>query len=90
MALSTSVFYLCSGCAEGALSKSVSLCFPLSLTDNYFLGSLFLNPHPRICFFFIDFRQTGSGRESERNIGWLSPLHAPTRDRAYNLGMLSD
>ena len=32
---------------------------------------------------FIDFRERG--RERERNINWLLPVHAPTGDRTCNL-----
>ena len=37
---------------------------------------------------FIDFRE--SGRERERNIDWLPPVHALTRDWTQNLGMCPD
>ena len=35
----------------------------------------------------IDFRE---GEEGERNIGQLSPVHAPTGDRTCNLGVCPD
>ena len=46
---------------------------------------------------FIDFRETewGGAREREpvmweRNIDWLPPIRAPTRDWTWNLGMCPD
>lgn len=88
MSLSTSVFYLCSGYAEVSFISIVQP-FPLQLTDNYILDSPFFKPHPRICFFPLTLERLEGG-ERERNIGWLSPIHAPTEDRTHNLGMCLD
>ena len=35
---------------------------------------------------FVDFRES----ERERNINWVPPVHAPTRDQTCNLGMCPD
>lgn len=66
---------------RGSLHSLLCLdVFVISMCSFNKLGVFSFNPHSRICFFVVDFRE----REIERNISQIPPIHAPTEGQTHN------